>query len=51
MLEEVFRRMQQGGCAAVAVVEPGRGIVGMLTLENIGEFAMVQSALHRGLRG
>jgi len=48
MLEDVFRRMQQGGVPSIAVVEPGRGIVGMVTLENIGEFAMIQAALHRG---
>ena len=45
MLEDVFRRMQENGCPAVPVVEPGRGLVGMVTLENVGEFAMVQAAL------
>jgi Zn-dependent protease len=48
MLEDVFRKMQESGCPAVPVVEPGRGIVGMVTLENVGEFAMVQAALGRG---
>jgi Zn-dependent protease len=48
MLEDVLRRMQESGCPAVPVVEPGRGIVGMVTLENVGEFAMVQAALGRG---
>ena len=48
MLEDVFRRMQESGCPAVPVVEPGRGVVGMVTLENVGEFAMVQAALARG---
>lgn len=48
MLEDVFRRMQESGCPAVPVVEPGRGIVGMVTLENVGEFAMVQAALGGG---
>jgi hypothetical protein len=33
------------------VVEPGRGIVGMVTLENVGEYAMVENALQRGQRG
>ncbi len=46
-LEDVLQRMQANGCPAVPVVEPGRGIVGMVTLENVGEFAMVQAALHR----
>lgn len=50
MLEDVFRRMQQNGCPAVPVVEPGKGIVGMVTVENVGEFAMVQAALHRAPR-
>src|SRR2546426_10229 len=50
MLEDVFRRMQESGCPAVPVVEPGRGIVGMVTLENVGEFAMVQAALAGGQR-
>ena len=47
MLEQVFQRMQESGCPAVPVIEAGRGIVGMLTLENVGEYAMVQTALHR----
>src|SRR6267378_4001537 len=47
MLEEVFRKMQANGCPAVPVAEPGKGIVGMVTLENVGEFAMVQAALAR----
>ncbi len=47
MLEDVFQKMQENGCTAVPVVEPGKGIVGMVTLENVGEFAMVQAALAR----
>jgi CBS domain-containing protein len=50
MLEDVFQKMQESGCPAVPVVEPGRGVVGMVTLENVGEFAMVQTALGRGER-
>jgi hypothetical protein len=46
----VFQKMQESGCPAVPVVEPGRGVVGMVTLENVGEFAMVQTALGRGER-
>ncbi len=45
MLEDVFQKMQENGCQAVSVVEPGKGIVGMVTLENVGEFAMVHAAL------
>ena len=50
MLEDVFQKMQENGCTAVPVVEPGKGIVGMVTLENVGEFAMVQAALARAPR-
>ncbi len=50
MLEDVFRRMQENGCSAVPVFEPGRGLVGMVTLENVGEFAMVEAALQRAPR-
>jgi Zn-dependent protease/CBS domain-containing protein len=47
MLEAVFQKMQEQGCTAVPVVEPGKGIVGMVTLENVGEYAMVHAALAR----
>ncbi len=50
MLEDVFQKMQENGCTAVPVVDPGKGIVGMVTLENVGEFAMVQAALARAPR-
>jgi Zn-dependent protease/CBS domain-containing protein len=47
MLETVFLRMQEGRCPAVAVLESDGSIVGMVTLENVGEMAMVQAALGR----
>jgi len=50
MLEDVFRRMQESGCPAVPVFQPGRGLVGMVTLEHVGEFAMVEAARQRGPR-
>jgi Zn-dependent protease/predicted transcriptional regulator len=50
MLEEVFQRMQASGCPSAPVIVPGRGVVGMVTLENVGEFAMVEAALHRAPR-
>jgi len=50
-LEAVFQKMQESACPALPVVEPGRGIVGMVTLENVGEFAMVQAALGGERRG
>jgi Zn-dependent protease len=45
MLEGVFRRMQESGCPAVPVIEADGSLVGMVTLENVGELAMVQAAL------
>jgi Zn-dependent protease len=43
-LETVFQRMQETGCGAMPVVDEER-LVGLLTMENIGEFIMVQAAL------
>jgi Zn-dependent protease/CBS domain-containing protein len=48
MLDAVFKRMKEGGVPAVPVVGEDGVLVGMLTLENVGEYAMVQSALTRG---
>jgi Zn-dependent protease/CBS domain-containing protein len=45
MLEAAFLRMQESGCAALPVLEEDGALVGMLTLENVGELAMVQAAL------
>lgn len=46
MLEEAFQLMQEGSCSAVPVVRNGE-LVGVLTLENIGELMMVSSALRQ----
>ena len=46
MLEGIFHRMQQCGCSALPVVR-GATLVGMITLENIGEFMMVQTAMQK----
>lgn len=45
MLGDVFRRMQESRCPAVPVLESDGSLVGMVTLENVGELAMVQAAL------
>ncbi|MFC2174044.1 CBS domain-containing protein, partial [Acidobacteriota bacterium] len=44
MLDQVFERMKRCGCPALPVTEGGR-LKGLLTLENIGEFLMISSAL------
>lgn len=43
-LDEVFRRMSEANCTTVPVEENDR-LVGLLTLENVGELIMVSSAL------
>lgn len=42
-LSDVIRDMQERGCSSVPVFSGDR-LVGVLTLENVGEFMMVQSA-------
>jgi Zn-dependent protease len=44
MLEGAFRRMQSCACHTLPVVREGR-LVGLLTMENVGEFVAIQSAL------
>lgn len=48
-LEDVFQRIDRSGCPALLVLDAGR-VVGMVTLENVGELAMVHAALGRGAR-
>ncbi|WP_263785514.1 site-2 protease family protein [Salinibacter grassmerensis] len=43
-LDEVFQQMNARSCSTVPVVEGGQ-LVGLLTLENVGELIMVSSAL------
>jgi CBS domain-containing protein len=43
-LDEVFQRMNETGHTTVPVEEDGR-LLGLLTLENVGELIMVSSAL------
>lgn len=47
MLQGTFERMQQNGCRLIPVLRDKR-LVGVLSLENIGELVMLQSALRRG---
>ena len=46
MLDGVFQRMKSEGCSALPVTRAGK-LVGLLTLENVGEFVMVQAALRK----
>ena len=43
-LDQVFQRMNEAQCSTVPVVD-GQQLVGLLTLENVGELIMVSSAL------
>ena len=45
-LDKTLERMNQEGCGTLAVVEENK-LVGLLTLENIGELVMVKSAFTR----
>lgn len=44
MLETAFELMRARGCSAIPVLQQGR-LVGLLTLENVGEFMMINTAL------
>ena len=46
LLGEAFQRMQAAGCSTVPVLQDGQ-LVGLLTLENVGELIQVSSALKR----
>jgi Zn-dependent protease len=50
MLDGAFQRLQASTCPTLPVLQGGR-LVGVLTLDNIGEFVTIQSALRtRGKR-
>ncbi len=49
-LEETFQQMREAETSIMPVLDNGR-LVGMLTLENIGEFLMVRNALQGTRRG
>jgi Zn-dependent protease/CBS domain-containing protein len=44
MIEPAFMRLQTCNCSTLPVTDAGR-LVGLLTLENVGEFISIQSAL------
>jgi Zn-dependent protease len=47
-LERAFETIGQGQCSSLPVMEDGR-LVGLLTLENIGELVMVNTALRKAV--
>lgn len=49
MLEAVSARLQECSCHTMPVVRNGQ-LVGLVTMENIGEFLMIQNALERARR-
>lgn len=44
LLENIFPRLQSSECKIMPVTRLG-GLVGLITLENVGEFVMIRSAL------
>lgn len=46
MLQTALERMQDGSCPVLPVVQGGR-LVGILTLENVGELMMLANAIQR----
>jgi len=44
MLESAFARMNASACQTAPVLRTGK-LVGLITMENVGEFVMIQSAL------
>jgi Zn-dependent protease len=46
MLQEVAERLQACGCRTVPVFD-GEKLIGLITMDNIGEFMMIRSALKR----
>jgi len=49
MLETISTRLQECGCRIMPVLRNDQ-VVGLVTMENIGEFLMIQSALNRPAR-
>jgi Zn-dependent protease/predicted transcriptional regulator len=46
MLAGTFERMRERGCSALPVLHDGR-LVGIITLENVGELMMINSAMRQ----
>jgi Zn-dependent protease len=50
MLESAFVRLQTCACRTLPVTQNGQ-LVGMITMDNVGEFLMIQTALRGGKTG
>jgi predicted transcriptional regulator len=46
-LESTYQRMKESNCPTLPVVHGGE-LIGMISLENIGEWIMIQEALQHG---
>ncbi len=46
MMEQVFARLSQRDCRSLPIVQGGQ-LVGLVTMDNLGEFLMVDAAHHR----
>ena len=46
MIEPVFARLQASNCRTIPIVHAGR-LVGLVTMDNVGEFLRIQSALRK----
>ena len=49
-LEDAFRILQEKSAPAVAVVDPGGRLIGLVTSETVGEMMMLRDALPKGAR-
>ena len=50
MLQKAFTRLQSCNCRILPVLKNGE-LAGLLNMENVGEFMMIQSALKKSARG
>ena len=47
MVESVFRRLGECNCCTLPVTNAIGELVGMVTMENVGEFLRIEAALRR----
>jgi CBS domain-containing protein len=49
--DDAFRMMQQRECSVLPVTEDDGRLVGLFTIENVGEMMMVRGAIAQSRRG